>query len=50
MMQKLKQRTDEMCSRLNGDISRIRTQKVRLGESLVLDSGYEALTDSQACM
>jgi predicted metalloenzyme YecM len=30
MMQKLKQRSEELCNRLNGDISRIKQQKVAL--------------------
>eukprot|EP00798_Chlamydomonas_sp_ICE-L_P008275 gene8275-1544_t len=34
IMQKLKHRTDEMCSRLNGDIARIRSQKVSLQKNM----------------
>lgn len=34
MMSKLKQRSEELCSRLNGDISRIKQQKVSLQKSM----------------
>ncbi|GAX80469.1 hypothetical protein CEUSTIGMA_g7908.t1 [Chlamydomonas eustigma] len=38
MMQKLKQRSEELCNRLNGDISRIKQQKVALQKHMEMSA------------